>query len=153
VHPAEGVELVASVVRAWIRRDHRRARVDESRTMIGFLARRTEEVAGRVARGAAPPVLAFPSHGGGWLDPEVLAARERATGRIFNRADPVDRLQAGVRASPSLASIAYTRDRCEPNRNGDTPHANSAWCAGLCPRSSASSGRRSHMRATSKRAD
>jgi Family of unknown function (DUF6493) len=104
-----GAELVAHVVQAWTRHERSRVPSTYSRTIIGFLARRAEEVAKRAARGAARPLLAFPTHSGGWIDPDVLDERERATGRFLNRPDALDRVQARVRAFPQIAPLAYVR--------------------------------------------
>jgi hypothetical protein len=106
---AAGAELVAQVVRAWTRRRRARTKVARSRTILGFLAGRAEEVGARAARGVARPLLATPTHSGGWIDPAVLDVREQAVGRIFNRPDPLDRLQARLRAFPEIGPLLYER--------------------------------------------
>jgi hypothetical protein len=80
-----------------------------SDSILSFVAGRADEVAKRAARGNARPLLAFPTSGGGWLDPAALEERERSTGRILNRPDPLDRLQARLRAFPPPGPIAYER--------------------------------------------
>lgn len=116
---AMGTELVSSVVKAWTGRSRPRAPFTSSRTILGFLARRAEEVSVRAARRAARPLLAFPTHSGGWIDPDVLEERERATGRLFNR-DPLDRVQARVRAFPDLGPLVYVRRVKTTTRWGHT---------------------------------
>jgi hypothetical protein len=107
-YEASGAELVAYVVRAWTRR-RKPEGVVGSRTIMGFLARRAEEVAKRAANGRARSLLAFPTHRGGFVDPAVLEERLAGTGRLFNRADPLDRAQAHARAFPPVASLGYAR--------------------------------------------
>src|SRR5262249_31064154 len=81
---------IGYIIQAWTR--GRRQRVaSPPATFVGFLGGRVEEVAKRAVRGVARPLLALPTHSGGWIDPDVLEARERATGRVFNRPDPLDR--------------------------------------------------------------
>jgi hypothetical protein len=104
-----GAELVAHVVQAWTGQARSRVPSTYSRTIIGFLARRAEEVGKRAARGDARPLLAFPTHSGGWIDPDALDERERTTGRIFNRPDPLDHVQGRVRAFPQIEPLAYVR--------------------------------------------
>jgi hypothetical protein len=78
-------------------------------TLLGFLGERPLEVAVRAARGHSRPLLAFPTHAGGWIDPNVLATRERGFGRVLNHPDPADRLQARLRALPRFEPIDYER--------------------------------------------
>jgi Family of unknown function (DUF6493) len=99
---ANGTELIAYVAEAWIRRRQPRATMTSAKTILGFLARRAEEVARRAARGSARPLLAFPTHTGGWIDPEALQERRRE-----RRADPLDELQARVRAFPVVGSLGF----------------------------------------------
>lgn len=115
-----GTELMAYVVCAWTQGATLHARFDYSRTVLGFLARRAEEVATRAARGVARPLLAFPTHSGGWIDPDVLAEREHARGRVFNRPDPHDRVQARIRAFPEVVAPAYVRQVSERSHWGQT---------------------------------
>jgi hypothetical protein len=103
-----GAGAIASVVHAWT--GHRHAKAGgSSDTVFAFLAGRAHEVAKRASRGNARPLLAFPTASGGWIEPAALEARERSTGRILNRPDSFDRLQAQLRAFPSLGPISYER--------------------------------------------
>jgi hypothetical protein len=78
---------------------------------------RVNEIAARAARQEPRALLAFPTHSGGWLDPEVLAARERGFGRFRNRPDAADRAQAHLRATtlsaPRLVPRIERRKRSE----------------------------------------
>ncbi len=106
---ASGVELIRRLVRAWTRQARPRSVASPPRSVLAFLAGRTAEVSARAARGVARPLLATPTHAGGWIDPAVLDDREgaTATGRFSNRPEPLDRLQARVRAFPELPPVAY----------------------------------------------
>lgn len=117
---ASGTELIAHVVKAWTRQSRARVAGRRTPTIIGFLAGRAGEVAKRAARGAARPLLAFPTHSGGWIDLDALESRERATGRFFNRADPLDRVQAHARAFPQIGPLAYLRHVRTTSRWGRT---------------------------------
>ena len=101
-----------TVVSAWVT-GRRRLRVRFGKppaTLLGFLTSRAVEVAARAARGNARPLLAFPTHAGGWLDPDVLAERERGFGRFLNRPGAADQLQAGLRTRmPDDVPIPYAR--------------------------------------------
>jgi hypothetical protein len=102
-----GTELVAGVVQAWTRRRRPPAVSTSQQTIIGFLARRAEEVARRAARRTARPLLALPTHSGGWIDPGVLEEREHGKGGVFDRPDPLDRAQARARAFPEAGPLTY----------------------------------------------
>jgi hypothetical protein len=103
---ATGVGLVATLIRAWLDRK-RPPRDSLSGTMLAIVERRVVEVAERALRGRSRPLLAFPTHAGGWIDPVVLARREQGTGRFRNRPDQGDRLQAHARAFPDAAAPVF----------------------------------------------
>jgi Family of unknown function (DUF6493) len=116
---AAGAELIAYVVRAWTRR-LKPDGVHGAATVMGFLARRADEVARRAASGRARPLLALPTHRGGFVDPAVLDERLTRTGRLFNRPDPLDRAQAQARALPPAGPLDYARRVREDTRGGMT---------------------------------
>jgi hypothetical protein len=92
-----GRGIVSYVAQAWIgRRGGGGEQVPA--TLVGFLSERAMEVARRAARSVTRPLLALPTHAGGWIDHDVLEARERKTGRLLNRPEPLDRGQARLRA-------------------------------------------------------
>jgi Family of unknown function (DUF6493) len=93
-----GVGLVATLIRAWAGGERPRKR-KYGGSLLAFLLDRVNEVAARAAQQRPRPLLAFPTHSGGWLDPAVLDEREQRFGRFRNRADPADRGQARLRAT------------------------------------------------------
>lgn len=108
-------EAITVVVRAWI--TGRRTRgLRPVHTWLGFLVARALEVAARAARRSARPLLAFPTHQGGWIDPDVLAERERGIGLFRNRPAPADFLQARIRAFRPDGPLRYERSIVAPER-------------------------------------
>ena len=114
-----GSGLIGYVVRSWTGR-RPSATGKSPDTVLSFLASRVDEIARRVARGPWRPLLALPTHSGGWIEPAVLEEREHATGRILNRPDPLDRSQARLRAFASIGPIAYLRSAHSMTRWGRT---------------------------------
>jgi hypothetical protein len=104
-----GTDIVALVVIGWAAQARARPSLGATNSGIGFLAKRATEVAERVRRKKARPLLAFPTHRGGWIHPDVLAKRESESGRVRNRSDPLDRAQANVRAFPAVAPLEFKR--------------------------------------------
>jgi Family of unknown function (DUF6493) len=105
---SSAADSVGVVVRAWV--TGRRTRgLKPVETLLGFLAERALEVAARAARRSPRPLLAFPTHAGGRIDPQVLVERERGFGRLLNRPEPADLLQARVRALEAVEPIRYER--------------------------------------------
>ena len=119
-----GRGIVSYVVQAWI--DRRRG-LDEQvpATLVGFLSERGVEVARRAARSIAKPLLALPTHAGGWIEPEVLEARERKTGRLWNRPEPLDRDQARLRAALPDAPLRFLPSVFEREALTATPSVHS----------------------------
>lgn len=117
-----GRGIVAYVAQAWI--DRRRG-LDEQvpATLVGLLSERGVEVARRAARSIAKPLLAFPTHAGGWIDPEELEARERKTGRLWRRPEPLDRDQARLRAALPDAPLRFVPAVFERELYGNTHRA------------------------------
>ena len=114
-----GRGIVAYVAQAWI--DRRRSAGDEApATLVGFLSQRGIEVARRAARAVSKPLLALPTHPGGWIDPDVLEARERKTGRLLNRPEPLDREQARLRTVRPDEPIRFVPVVSERVLYGDT---------------------------------
>jgi hypothetical protein len=105
-HGTSGAQIVSIVVLSWARgtRPARAARHD----LGGLLQARALEVANRARRGVPRELLSFPTHEGGWIDPERLEERDRGGGRIFNRPDPADRHAAHlrVRSGPPIELVA-----------------------------------------------
>jgi Family of unknown function (DUF6493) len=101
-----GVDLVGIVVRSWVT-GRRPPRLERTGTLMGFLAQRAREVAARAAKRKARPLLAFPTHSGGRVDPAVLEERERGARGFRNRPDYHDEAQARVRALDPATPISY----------------------------------------------
>ena len=102
-HLSSGHDLVATVVRAWARGV--RPRVTSPKpTLGGILAYRALEVAERAARRRGRPLLACPTHAGGWVDPAALEARDVSPQGRFRRDSPdhYDRLGARLRSVRGL---------------------------------------------------
>jgi Family of unknown function (DUF6493) len=104
-----GQDIVAFVAAAWLVRMPLPKLSDSGSSVISVLAGRAAEVARRARRSVARPLLAMPTHRGGWIDPEVLETRLAQTGRVFNRPDALDKLQAGLRAFPDFEPPVYAR--------------------------------------------
>jgi Family of unknown function (DUF6493) len=103
-----GVGLVQHVVKSWTTGAGASARGLPD-TILGFLARRAVEVARRAAKKNARPLLAFPTHSGGRIEFEVLAERVERTGKVLNRPDSNDLLQARLRTVKDPTPISYSR--------------------------------------------
>ena len=95
-HATSGAQIVSLVVLSWTRGS--KHRVSARGELGGLLQARALEVANRARRGVPRDLLSFPTHEGGWINPEELAEREREGGRVFNRPDPADRFAAHLRA-------------------------------------------------------
>jgi Family of unknown function (DUF6493) len=99
-----GTSVVGAVVRAWTRGSDPRLGVPPGMA-IGFLLQRAVEVGERARHRRPQPLLSFPTHSGGWLDPAVLAERERARGRFRALQPSADRAQAHLRAQAFVLSL------------------------------------------------
>jgi len=100
-----GTSVVGAVVRAWTLGSDPRLAVPRGMA-IGFLLQRAVEVGERARQRRPQPLLSFPTHSGGWLDPAVLAERERALGRFRVRRPSADRAQAHLRAQAFVLPLA-----------------------------------------------
>jgi hypothetical protein len=110
-----GIGLVQAVVNSWTRGAGASTRgLPDS--ILGFLAHRAVEVAQRAAKKSPRPLLAMPTHSGGLIDPDVLADREQRAGRVLNRPDGNDRLQAKLRSLRDVRPISYSRSVIERDR-------------------------------------
>ena len=110
--PLDGRQMVSMVVLGWVR--GRKPAPFGKQAIDGLLAVRALEVGHRAARRVARPLLAFPTHEGGWLDPSVLAEREAASGR--NGAEPADRSAAHFRARFGPGLMLVPRQVVQPER-------------------------------------
>jgi hypothetical protein len=110
-----GVGLVQSVVLSWTT-GKRPPSYQLPDTLLGFLGQRALEVASRAAKRNPRELLALPTHAGGWIESDVLAEREQRAGRLRNRPDPADRLQAKLRVLRDVTAIAYSPSVVEQKR-------------------------------------
>jgi hypothetical protein len=110
-----GIGIVQAVVLSWTTGAGASARGVPD-TMLGFLARRAVDVASRAAKRNPRPLLALPTHSGGVIDPDVLAEREQHVGRLRNRPDSNDRLQARLRSVREPTPVAYSWSAVTLNR-------------------------------------
>ena len=99
---ASGVDVVATVVRAWAGGKRPGATAPRV-TLGGVLAGRGLEVAQRAVRRRPRSLQALPTHAGGWLDPDVLAGRREAPRGFFRRStvEHYDRVGARLRSVPA----------------------------------------------------
>lgn len=90
---------------------------DSARTQTGFfryhlptartfLSRRAFAVARRAAIGDAAPLLAAPTHAGGWIDPRELVKRALLLASLRREGDSVDQIQALLRLAPDHRDTA-----------------------------------------------
>jgi hypothetical protein len=67
--------------------------------VLGFLSRRSLDIAKRASRRDARPLLSTPTHADGWIDPVALVQRAKARQR-YGGAGPSDRILALLRLAP-----------------------------------------------------
>jgi Family of unknown function (DUF6493) len=121
-YAASGTALVANLVLSWTRRRRPGSR-SGARGVFAVLEARVHEAATRARRGVTRPLLAMPTHAGGWIDPAVLDERVSGVGRLRNRPDLADREQAAARAFPAVEPPAF---RPEPRLHRQ-PWAETRW--------------------------
>ena len=87
-------------------------RYDRSRALDGFISAWVIGLARRVGRATAAPLLAAPTHGGGWIDPRALVDRFRRRCRLPIADEPADLILALLRLAPDgrSAALADARD-------------------------------------------
>jgi hypothetical protein len=82
--------------------------------VLGFLAWRRREIAARVLAQQSAPLLAAPTHRGGWIDPRVLVAR---VAEYLTRGLPIgqfDAVAALLRLTPKHRAAALEQARTLP---------------------------------------
>ncbi len=98
-----GVPLaIVDLLRTWLtgRRVRTRSWVRVSTGPYRFLRQRVNEVAVRLARGHAGPLLAEPTHRHGWIDPRALVERVAERPGLGATREPADLVQALLRLAP-----------------------------------------------------
>jgi hypothetical protein len=91
-----------------------------------FFDSRIEEVIGRVKVGRARPLLAAPTHEGGWISPVVLVQRLSALFSDDDEPDACDLIQALLRLAPDNREIALAEAGDVPGCVGRAVR----WCLG-----------------------
>jgi hypothetical protein len=71
-----------------------------------FFGSRALALAQRSAIGMAAPLLAAPTHAGGWIDPRALVQRALQWDSLKRTADPIDQIQALLRLAPDHRNTA-----------------------------------------------
>jgi hypothetical protein len=89
---------LARLVLCWARGDARETRAPEG--AAAFLSARVDAVGKRAAAGVTTPLLAAPTHAGGWIDPAALADR-LASWPAGPGPDTVDAVGALLRLAPT----------------------------------------------------
>ena len=106
---------------AWVDRKVRQARTrdwDDDAEPYRFLWRRLLELAQRVVRGDGGPLLAAPTHRGGWIDPRVFVSRAAAVGMDRDPSHRFDLIAALLRLAPDHRPEALSRVRSLPGEMG-----------------------------------
>jgi Family of unknown function (DUF6493) len=76
-----------------------------------FFSHRVLALAERGALGTATPLLAAPTHDGGWIDARELVRRSLLLESLNQEADPLDQIQALLRLAPDHRTIALKAAR------------------------------------------
>jgi hypothetical protein len=103
-------ETVTTVAAAW-----RSGRTRASFYRPGLWERRLLAAERRAAAGQAAPLLALPTHAGGWIEPSALVDRLRTVGE---RADEDELAQALLRLAPGGRDVALAAAADLPGRSG-----------------------------------
>jgi hypothetical protein len=85
-----------------------RYEVEQRAAIDLFLEGRLRELIERLSIGRAAPLLAAPTHQGGWIDPRVLVARLEALKQAGVEPSEYDMVQALLRLAPDGRSAALT---------------------------------------------
>jgi hypothetical protein len=80
-------------------------------TVQTFLSHRVLAVAQRSAVGKAAPLLAAPTHAGGWIDAREVVRRSLLLESLNQEADPLDQIQALLRLAPDHRGFALKAAR------------------------------------------
>lgn len=81
-------------------------RVSRHPTVARFQSQRVLEIAQRCIAGHAAPLLAAPTHQGGWIEPSVLVERAIARQGLAATVDRLDQIQALLRLPPDGRALA-----------------------------------------------
>jgi hypothetical protein len=81
------------------------------RALDGFMSAWVIGLSRRVGRAKAAPLLAAPTHAGGWIDPRILVDRFRRRSRLPIADEPADLILALLRLAPDQRSAALADAR------------------------------------------
>jgi hypothetical protein len=81
----------------------------KEKSVSGFLSARALAVAGRAHHQQPAPLLAAPTHAGGWLDPFILVERVEAWKELKNTPDIHDQVQALLRLATGHRAAALRK--------------------------------------------
>ena len=109
--PAYAVHPFGIVIWSWLTRDDPYA-TSRQPDLVDFMSAWVRALARRVARGQAAPLLAAPTHAGGWIDPRCLVERFRRRCRLPIADEPEDLILAILRLAPDhrVTALANARD-------------------------------------------
>ena len=105
---------LTDLVRSWLENARYRTSYSEYQRISGpyrFLDARLEEICQRVGVSLAGPVLAAPTHAGGWLDPRVLVARVQQLEAAEMEPPQADLVGALLRLAPDGRAEALEQAR------------------------------------------
>jgi len=97
--PAHAIHTFGVIVSSWLTRDDPYA-LGRQEPARDFMSAWIRSLARRVARGQAAPLLAAPTHAGGWIDPRVLVERFRRRCVLPIADEPEDLILAILRLAP-----------------------------------------------------
>ena len=119
------MRLFGVVVTSWLTGDVPEPnRFDRLRSLDGFMATWVFGLARRLRRSEAAPLMAAPTHAGGWIDPRVLVERFRLRCTSPVADEPADLILALLRLAPDhrAAALADAGD-LEGERGAAIRHA------------------------------
>jgi hypothetical protein len=99
------VSSFGSIVWSWLSKQGRDA-LNQPQHSADFMSGWVRSVARRVGRAEAAPLLAAPTHAGGWIDPRALVERFRRRCRLPIADEPDDLVLAMLRLAPDHRATA-----------------------------------------------
>jgi Family of unknown function (DUF6493) len=108
------LNFFGEVIKSWLTRraaDPHAFPFDKFRMLDIFISNWVFGIARRVGRAQAAPLLAAPTHVGGWIDPRVLVERFRRRCKLAIADEPADLVLAILRLAPDHRSAALADAR------------------------------------------
>jgi Family of unknown function (DUF6493) len=97
---------LAHIAFAWLCEPSDHSGIASNPPRLTFFGRRCLAVAQRAASRRSAPLLAAPTHAGGWIDPQILVKRLLEYSRMNIEPDKVDFIQALLRMAPDNRAAA-----------------------------------------------